>query len=76
MNPREAKPFTRFHGVPRSPKQLLGEVRVLFTLQNAPLTPTQHPARLRRIPAFRIRQDRRQHGRLPSTITNQCARSI
>ena len=32
--PREAKPFTR------SPKQLFGEVRAAFPLQNPPLTPT------------------------------------
>ena len=50
-------------------EQLLGEIRVPFTSQNAPLTPSQRPARLRRIPAFRIRQDRRQHGRLLSRET-------
>ena len=37
FRPREAKLFTRSFWVP---KQLLGEVRVLFTLQNAPLTPS------------------------------------
>jgi hypothetical protein len=56
-----------------SAKQRLGEVRVLFTLQNAPLTPSEHPARLRRIPALRIGQDCRQHGRL---LPRQTARAL
>jgi hypothetical protein len=30
----------RFHAVPGSPKQLLGEVRVLFASENALLTPS------------------------------------
>ena len=46
----------------QSMEQLLREIRVPFTSQNAPLTQSQRPARIRRIPAFRIRQDRRQHG--------------
>jgi hypothetical protein len=44
---REAKPFTRFvsavdkvHDHFRSIKQLLGEVCILFTSQNALLTPS------------------------------------
>ena len=48
----------------RSTKQLRGEMRILFTLQNALLTPPQYPPRVGRIPAFRVRQDRCQHGRL------------